>query len=79
MRAVVIQQPQAIQQHLTLAHQMDHLPATPTAAANTGGNEKDDYNTAVKLAMESKSKAQIDQAIGALQGFIKAYPKSVSI
>ncbi|MEY0436451.1 cell division protein CpoB [Providencia huaxiensis] len=49
---------------------------TPAAAANTGGNEKDDYNAAVKLAMESKSKAQIDQAIGALQGFIKAYPKS---
>ncbi|EJD6377672.1 MULTISPECIES: cell division protein CpoB [Providencia] len=48
----------------------------PTAAANTGGNEKDDYNAAVKLAMESKSKAQIDQAIGALQGFVKAYPKS---
>ncbi|HDN2512415.1 TPA: cell division protein CpoB [Providencia rettgeri] len=49
---------------------------TPAAAANTGGNEKDDYNAAVKLAMESKSKAQIDEAIGALQGFIKAYPKS---
>ncbi|MGG4608584.1 cell division protein CpoB [Providencia sp. Me31A] len=44
--------------------------------SNTGGNEKDDYNAAVKLAMESKSKAQIDEAIGALQGFIKAYPKS---
>lgn len=49
---------------------------TPAATANTGGNEKDDYNAAVKLAMESKSKAQIDDAIGALQGFIKAYPKS---
>lgn len=49
---------------------------TPAAAANTGGNEKDDYNAAVKLAMESKSKAQIDDAIGALQGFVKAYPKS---
>lgn len=49
---------------------------TPVAAANTGGNEKDDYNAAVKLAMESKSKAQIDDAIGALQGFVKAYPKS---
>lgn len=49
---------------------------TPAAAANTGGNEKDDYNAAVKLAMESKSKAQIDEAIGALQGFVKAYPKS---
>ncbi|MBN4866280.1 MULTISPECIES: cell division protein CpoB [Providencia] len=49
---------------------------TPAAAANTGGNEKDDYNAAVKLAMESKSKAQIDDAIGALQGFVKVYPKS---
>ncbi|MBQ0439013.1 cell division protein CpoB [Providencia rettgeri] len=48
----------------------------PAASANTGGNEKDDYNAAVKLAMESKSKAQIDGAINALQGFIKTYPKS---
>ncbi|MDD9339925.1 cell division protein CpoB [Providencia heimbachae] len=47
-----------------------------SAASNAGGNEKDDYNAAVKLAMESKSKAQIDEAIGALQGFVKAYPKS---
>lgn len=45
-------------------------------SSSTGGNEKDDYNAAVKLAMESKSKAQIDEAIGVLQGFIKAYPKS---
>ncbi|EJD6399757.1 cell division protein CpoB [Providencia rettgeri] len=49
---------------------------TPAASANTGGNEKDDYNAAVKLAMESKSKAQIDGAINALQRFIKTYPKS---
>ncbi|MEQ5128408.1 cell division protein CpoB [Providencia alcalifaciens] len=50
--------------------------SSDTPAASSGGNEKDDYNAAVKLAMESKSKAQIDEAIGALQGFIKAYPKS---
>ena len=51
-------------------------PEAPATAASSGGNEKDDYNAAVKLAMESKSKAQIDDAIGALQSFIKAYPKS---
>ena len=50
--------------------------SSDTPAASSGGNEKDDYNAAVKLAMESKSKAQIDEAIGALQGFIKTYPKS---
>lgn len=50
--------------------------ATPAAGSNAGGNEKDDYNAAVQLAMNSKSKAQIDEAIGSLQGFIKTYPKS---
>lgn len=49
---------------------------TSAAASNAGGNEKDDYNAAVKLAMASKSNAQIDEAIGALQSFVKAYPKS---
>ena len=49
---------------------------TSAAAPSSGGNEKDDYNAAVQLAMNSKSKAQIDEAIGALQGFIKTYPKS---
>lgn len=46
------------------------------APAASGGGEKEDYNAAVTLAMNSKSKAQIDEAIGALQGFIKSYPKS---
>lgn len=46
------------------------------ASAASGGGEKEDYNAAVTLAMNSKSKAQIDEAIGALQGFIKSYPKS---
>ncbi|HEF8771407.1 cell division protein CpoB [Providencia manganoxydans] len=49
---------------------------TPTAPAASGGGEKEDYNAAVALAMNSKSKAQIDEAIGALQSFIKSYPKS---
>ncbi|MCW2258179.1 tol-pal system protein YbgF [Providencia alcalifaciens] len=49
--------------------------STPAPAAS-GGGEKEDYNAAVTLAMNSKSKAQIDEAIGALQGFIKSYPKS---
>lgn len=60
----------------TSASNTSSSSSTPTAAANTGGNEKDDYNAAVKLAMESKSKAQIDEAINALQGFVKTYPKS---
>ncbi|EKT61677.1 tol-pal system protein YbgF [Providencia burhodogranariea DSM 19968] len=46
------------------------------APAVSGGGEKEDYNAAVTLAMNSKSKAQIDEAIGALQSFIKSYPKS---
>lgn len=50
-------------------------PASPAPVAS-GGGEKEDYNAAVTLAMNSKSKAQIDEAIGALQGFIKSYPKS---
>lgn len=51
-------------------------PDTPAAPAASGGGEKEDYNAAVALAMNSKSKAQIDEAIGALQSFIKSYPKS---
>ncbi|WBA56139.1 cell division protein CpoB [Providencia sp. 21OH12SH02B-Prov] len=50
--------------------------STPPAPAASGGGEKEDYNAAVTLAMNSKSKAQIDEAIGALQSFVKNYPKS---
>ncbi|WP_043892662.1 tol-pal system protein YbgF [Providencia sneebia] len=57
----------------TTADSSSSAPASPAAS---GGGEKEDYNAAVTLAMNSKSKAQIDEAIGALQSFIKTYPKS---
>lgn len=53
----------------------ENTSSASTPAASSGG-EKEDYNAAVALAMNSKSKAQIDEAIGALQSFIKSYPKS---
>lgn len=62
----------------TPAASADNSSSTTPAPAisSQSGNEKDDYNQAVQLAMNSKSKAQIDEAINALQGFIKSYPKS---
>ncbi|MDR5616781.1 tol-pal system protein YbgF [Arsenophonus sp.] len=39
-------------------------------------NEKAEYDTAVALAIKSKSKQQIAQAISSFQHFIKTYPKS---
>ncbi|AKJ41930.1 cell division protein CpoB [Pragia fontium] len=45
---------------------------TATAAASTG-NEKQDYDNAVTLALEKK---QYDNAITAFQSFVKQYPKS---
>nr|WP_314267308.1 tol-pal system protein YbgF [uncultured Moellerella sp.] len=66
----------------TAASATDTTSSTSQPAASTSteaaapGNEKDSYNAAVQLAMNSKSKAQIDEAISALQGFVKAYPKS---
>lgn len=39
-------------------------------------NERADYDTAVALAIKSKSKQQIAQAISSFQHFIKTYPKS---
>lgn len=39
-------------------------------------NEKADYDMAVALAIKSKSKQQIAQAISSFQHFIKTYPKS---
>ncbi|MFS1562861.1 MAG: tol-pal system protein YbgF [Candidatus Arsenophonus phytopathogenicus] len=39
-------------------------------------NEKAEYDAAVALAIKSKSKQQITQAISSFQHFIKTYPKS---
>lgn len=39
-------------------------------------NEKAEYDAAVALAIKSKSKQQIAQAISSFQHFIKTYPKS---
>ncbi|MDR5614225.1 MULTISPECIES: tol-pal system protein YbgF [unclassified Arsenophonus] len=39
-------------------------------------NEKAEYDAAVALAIKSKSKLQIAQAISSFQHFIKTYPKS---
>ncbi|HGJ5875722.1 MAG TPA: tol-pal system protein YbgF [Arsenophonus sp.] len=39
-------------------------------------NEKAEYDTAVALAIKSKTKQQIAQAISSFQHFIKTYPKS---
>ncbi|WP_063657025.1 tol-pal system protein YbgF [Candidatus Arsenophonus triatominarum] len=39
-------------------------------------NEKAEYDAAVALAIKSKSKQQIAQAINSFQHFIKTYPKS---
>lgn len=51
------------------------VPADTSApdAAASKGNEKDDYNAAVNMAMNTKD---YDGAIGAFQSFIKSYPKS---
>lgn len=47
--------------------------ATSTASTASTGNEKQDYDNAVKLALEKK---QYDDAITAFQSFVKQYPKS---
>lgn len=46
---------------------------TATAGATSTGNEKQDYDNAVTLALEKK---QYDDAITAFQSFVKQYPKS---
>lgn len=47
--------------------------ATSAPAAASKGNEKDDYNAAVNMAMNTKD---YDGAISAFQRFIQSYPKS---
>lgn len=47
--------------------------ATSTASTASTGNEKQDYDNAVTLALEKK---QYDDAITAFQSFVKQYPKS---
>ncbi|MCD1126374.1 cell division protein CpoB [Jinshanibacter sp. LJY008] len=44
-----------------------------SAAATSSGNEKQDYDNAVALALEKK---QYDDAITAFQSFVKQYPNS---
>ncbi|MFV9996493.1 MAG: tol-pal system protein YbgF [Arsenophonus endosymbiont of Dermacentor nuttalli] len=47
-----------------------------TVATAKPANEKAEYDTAVALAIKSKTKQQIAQAINSFQHFIKTYPKS---
>ncbi|MDR0806290.1 MAG: tol-pal system protein YbgF [Enterobacteriaceae bacterium] len=47
--------------------------STTSSATASAGNEKQDYDNAVSLALEKK---QFDSAITSFQSFIKQYPKS---
>ncbi|MER5123147.1 cell division protein CpoB, partial [Providencia stuartii] len=68
---------QIVERQKDLYMQLGQVSGGTTESSNSsapeasGGGEKEDYNAAVALAMKSKSKAQIDEAIGALQSFIK--------
>lgn len=81
---------QVIERQKDLYMQLDSLTTgTNKVKANADSNnssnavttakpasEKADYDTAVALAIKSKSKQQIAQAISSFQHFIKTYPKS---